>query len=403
MTGSPPHAAPAAWILTPAGASTLEIWGLTPAERLRRSLARAAAAPIRTLGDAEAIETTGPTLLARGDWIYDERLIEALVRAPNTVLMTPAAGGVPVAAHVPADRADETLAALRAGEPRAPAGLRALAPDELAPAYTAKLRKAEPPYLLSARPELVREIEGRTFSASYKGATDLVTKWVWPLPARAATRRLAAANVHPNTVTIASWVLAVAVFWLFARGNFGVGLAAAWLMTFLDTVDGKLARVTLTSSRLGDVLDHGLDLVHPPFWWWAWGVGLGWAFAPPTLIVVGGYFAGRALEGIFLLAFKMETHCWRPIDTLFRTITARRNPNLILFSVGFLAGRPDLGMIMVMLWTLASLAFHAVRLLQAFAARSRGQQIEPWDEGLKLAFRSIEETARQEGQEEDGA
>jgi phosphatidylglycerophosphate synthase len=395
MTGSPPHKAPAAWILTPPGAPTLEIWGMTPAERLRRSLLRADAAPVRTLGAEEGIESPGAALLARGDWIYDERLIEALAQAPNTVLLT-APGGVPVAAHVSADRAEETLAALRAGEPGAPGGLRALGPDELAPAYTAKLRKAEPPYLLPARPELASEIEEHTFSASYKGATDLVTKWVWPRPARAATRRLAAANVHPNTVTIASWVLAIAVFWLFARGHFGLGLAAAWVMTFLDTVDGKLARVTLTSSRLGDVLDHGLDLVHPPFWWWAWGVGLGWAFAPATLVVVVGYFAGRALEGIFLLAFRMETHCWRPVDTLFRTITARRNPNLILFSVGWLAGRPDLGMIMVALWTLASLAFHVVRLLQAFVARGRGDTIEPWDEGLKLAFRSSDGTPPQE-------
>jgi len=400
MTASPPHAAPAAWILVPPGTSTPEIWGLTPAERLRRSLARAGSGPIRTLGAEEAIQTAGPALLARGDWIYDERLIEALVGAPDTLLVTPAAGGAPVAAHVPADRANETLAALRAGEPRALAGLRAVNPDALAPAYTAKLRKAEPPYLLPAVPELAGEIEEHTFSASYKGATDLVTKWVWPRPARAATRWLAAAKVHPNTVTIASWLLAVAVFWLFARGHFGIGLAVAWLMTFLDTVDGKLARVTLTSSRLGDVLDHGLDLVHPPFWWWAWGVGLGWAFAPPTLVVVGGYFAGRALEGLFLLFFRIETHCWRPVDTLFRTITARRNPNLILFSVGCLAGRPDLGMVMVALWTLASLAFHGLRLLQAFAARRRGQPIEPWDEGLKLAFRSIERTA---WQEEDGA
>ncbi len=47
-----------------------------------------------------------------------------------------------------------------------------------------------------------------------------------------------------------------------------------WLMTFLDTVDGKLARVTVTSSRLGDVLDHGLDIIHPPLWYIAWGVGL---------------------------------------------------------------------------------------------------------------------------------
>ena len=47
-----------------------------------------------------------------------------------------------------------------------------------------------------------------------------------------------------------------------------------WLMTFLDTVDGKLARVTVTSSRIGDVLDHGLDIIHPPLWYIAWGVGL---------------------------------------------------------------------------------------------------------------------------------
>src|SRR3546814_17463336 len=55
---------------------------------------------------------------------------------------------------------------------------------------------------------------------------------------------------------------------------FGWGLVAAYAMTFLDTVDGKLARVTLTSSPIGNVFDHGIDLVHPPFWWWAWIVGL---------------------------------------------------------------------------------------------------------------------------------
>jgi phosphatidylglycerophosphate synthase len=44
----------------------------------------------------------------------------------------------------------------------------------------------------------------------------------------------------------------------------GLGLVLGRLMTFLDTVDGKLARVTVTSSRFGDVLDHGLDIIHPP-------------------------------------------------------------------------------------------------------------------------------------------
>src|SRR4029453_3372733 len=111
---------------------------------------------------------------------------------------------------------------------------------------------------------------------------------------------------------IASGVLAVAAALLFARGAFALGLLSAWAMTFLDTVDGKLARVTLTSSRMGDVMDPGLDLIHPPFWWWAWGIGLGAGHGFATAIVVGGYLAGRALEGAFLARFGFETHSGRP-------------------------------------------------------------------------------------------
>jgi phosphatidylglycerophosphate synthase len=195
-----------------------------------------------------------------------------------------------------------------------------------------------------------------------------------------ATRWCALRGVHPNTVTLWSWALAIAAALLFARGNFGIGLLCAWLMTFLDTVDGKLARVTLTSSRIGDVLDHGLDLIHPPFWWWAWGIGLGAGHAIATAVVVGGYFVGRALEGVFLAWFGFETHSWRPIDGLFRTITARRNPNLILLSVGALGGRPDLGLVMVAIWTAASLLFHALRLVQAALLRARGAELVPWEE-----------------------
>jgi phosphatidylserine synthase len=175
-------------------------------------------------------------------------------------------------------------------------------------------------------------------------------------------------------------MLAIAAALLFAQGAFGTGLVCAWAMTFLDTVDGKLARVTLTSSRLGDVMDHGIDLIHPPFWWGAWGIGLGAGHELTTAIVVGGYVAGRALEGAFLARFGFETHSWRPIDGLFRTITARRNPNLILLSVGAIAGRPDLGLVMVALWTLASLGFHAMRLFQAEAGRARGAIPVPWEE-----------------------
>jgi len=385
--GAPTNAAPAAWLLRRLGADSVEIWGLTPEERLRRTLRRAGCARIESAeaGGAVPPAAHGAVVVLRAEYVFDERLVRALCAARDTLLLTPE--GIAVAANVDAARAPEVARWLANGAAAGGPVLRAAKPDDLVPPYTKELRKLQPAYLFEARPELAGVIEERTFAASYKGVTDLVTKWVWPRPAAAATRWLAARHVHPNTITLASWGLALLAFWLFAIGAFAAGLVAAWGMTFLDTVDGKLARVTLTSSRFGNVIDHSLDLVHPPFWYLAWGhtlpVGVDWA----TAVVVVGYFAGRLLEGIFLLAFKMESHCWRPVDSLFRTITARRNPNLIFLSVGTLAGRPDLGLVMVALWTLVSFAFHTLRLLQAFAHRRRGGTVEPWDERLRRALK----------------
>ena len=94
--------------------------------------------------------------------------------------------------------------------------------------------------------------------------------------------------------------------------------------------------------------------------------------------VIGGYIAGRLLEGAFMLIFRFETHSWRPIDSWFRTITARRNPNLVLLTLGTVVGQPALGFGAVALWTAFSLGFHGVRLLQAAASRLRGRPVRPW-------------------------
>ena len=381
MTSAPSASAPApaGWVVRrTAEPSGVRIWGLAPEERLLRALRRAGCADLRIVEQAAALPAHGAVLALRGDVVLDERLVEGLRGAPGTLLVTADLG--PVGAHVARERAREACAALASADADVLHDVRCVAPAELAPAYIAKLRKREVPYVLPARADTAAEVERRTFDASYKGLTDLVTKWVWPRPAQAVVRWCAQRGVHPNAVTLLSGVLTLAAALLFARGAFATGLLCAWAMPFLDTVDGKLARVTLTSSRLGDVMDHGLDLVHPPFWWWAWGIGLGTGHEFPTAIAVGGYVVGRALEGAFLARFGFETHSWRPIDGLFRTITARRNPNLILLSVGALGLRPDLGLVMVALWTIVSLGFHALRLVQAERERASGAQIAPWED-----------------------
>jgi phosphatidylglycerophosphate synthase len=345
-----------------AGDGAARLWGMTSAQRLERIFAR--------VGLARG--AFGPSVvIVNAGWVFDESLIRALSRKPNTVLVNDE--GRSVALHVPAAKAAAAVAAFDADRPPALAGLTLLNAEELGGSYNSALRKREPPVLERLTAANVDAVEKRLFQGSYKGVTDLVTKYVWPAPARVVTRWCAVAGITPNQVTFAGLLLTIAAFYLFWTGQFGLGLIAAWVMTFLDTVDGKLARVTLTSSKIGNVFDHGIDLIHPPFWWWAWLVGtqaLGFSVPHAGLllaVVVGGYVLQRIEEGIFLGLFKVEMHAWRPFDSFFRLITARRNPNLIMLTVSALAGRPDLGFIAIVAWTAICLVVHAVQVLQALA------------------------------------
>ena len=375
------------------GQAPVEIWGLSTTERLRRA-AQAAGVPIGNIGvgPVDAAMTCPRSLVIfRSDYVFDDRLVQGMLAAENTVLMpTDRASGAEgcVAAHVEARLIPMALRLLGDGGRNGggdASAVRFVGPSEVARGYTTRLRRVDTPFLLPARPERVHSIERRIFDASYKGVTDLVTKWVWPAPARWVTRQLALRGVRPNAVTAVSWVLVFVTALLFWRGWFGSGLVVGWIMTFLDTVDGKLARVTLTSSRFGDVFDHSLDLLHPPFWYLAWAAGL-----PPDAVgrdwaltwTLWGYVAGRAIEGLFIAVCKIDIHTWCRIDSRFRAITARRNPNMLLLTSATVLGRPDLGFVAVAVWTAISIAFHTVRLAQAFIERVRGRAVVSWLSGL---------------------
>jgi phosphatidylglycerophosphate synthase len=349
------------------GEATARIWGMTSTQRLSRIY--------RRVGLVEATAPSGSdVVVVDAGWVFDESLIRALAGRPNVALVDDA--GRVVAYNLPRDRAAAGMAALAEGK-----DLSAVLGDaprltamELGSAYNSELRKREPPVLERLTPDTVDAVEKRLFKGSYKGVTDLVTKYVWPAPARVVTRWCALAKLTPNMVTFASFLMVLAAFYLFWTGHYGWGLVCAWIMTFLDTVDGKLARVTLTSSKWGNVFDHSIDLIHPPFWWWAWYAGLvvlGFTVPNGPLllgIIVGGYVAQRVEEGIFLALFKVEMHAWRPFDSFFRLITARRNPNLLFLTATTLVGRPDVGFMLVAAWTAICLVVHAAQILQALVA-----------------------------------
>lgn len=358
--------------VVPIGSNDTPVWGMDVRERLRRIAGKAG------LPFAEAAPTAGPVLLVDSGFAFDPPLLAHMARQRDTVLLKDGAPAI--------TSASDGAAAGRGGGGAVPAGFATIVHDADFTLYNDLLRKREQPFLERLTPATVRAIERRSYYAAYKGVTDILTKYLWPEWALVLTRGAARIGMTPNMVTGIGAILCVVAFFLFAEGRYWAGMAAGLVFMVLDTVDGKLARCTITSSKWGDVFDHGIDLVHPPFWWWAWGAGLGaWglaltprAFALAMLAIVGGYVVQRLIEGAFIKLYGIHIHVWERADSRFRLVTARRNPNMVILFASVVVGRPDLGLVAVAWWTILSLVFHAVRLAQAMARRAGGRPITSW-------------------------
>ena len=241
--------------------------------------------------------------------------------------------------------------------------------------YIRKLRRTLPAYLFRISSEsAAAKVEHFLFWSNYKGATDFLTKYVYPPLVWRMVLPLAKRRVQPNTVTTIGIVCCFASIPFFAAGMWIPALLLAYTMSILDSVDGKLARVTFTSSKQGDVLDHGTDVVHPPLWYWAWAWGLsgGDPFSPvfqASIWLAGLYITDRILETLFKSCTGgRSVQDYTPLDARLRTFVSRRNVNLALFTVALPFGLGIEAFYGVVVLQLATVAYHLVRVVQVWGA-----------------------------------
>lgn len=367
--------------------SPVQHWGLTSRRRIQRVLNSLGVSDL--IDDIASIPQGESVILLRGDYLFDDRVIKYLVDTEDVLLqITRDQHSEMVAARVSASLAEQVADIIKGtGGERPVPSVKTETLESLSVSFQKRLLKFDPPFVLPITADNQQDLERRLFDASYKGVTDLVTKWLWPAPARWAVGQCVRLGLRPNHVTIIGLLLVILAGLFFVRGSFGWGLLAGWLMTFLDTVDGKLARVTVTSSRFGHYFDHLIDLIHPPIWYILWGVGLGAdrlevigiSIAAAGWLIIAGYVAGRLVEGVFLAWLgKFGLFCWRPVDSYFRLITARRNPCLILLTAGALLGRPGAGLAAVTIWTLATSLFLCLRLVMGLYRQKADGAIKSW-------------------------
>lgn len=238
------------------------------------------------------------------------------------------------------------------------------------PGYIKKLRRELPIYLFRVTDVASRDKTERfLFWSNYKGSTDFFTKYVYPPLVWRIVRPLSRWRVHPNVVSLFNVGITFLAIPLFAWQWWWLGFLCAYTMSVLDSVDGKLARLTFTSSWFGNILDHGLDIVHPPLWYfgWAWGLSGGdtssLVFRAAIWMAVI-YALDRIVAGVFNRRLGRSIHGYTPLDERMRTFISRRNINLPLFLIGWLLDVPVPTFLVIVLWQIFCFVFHVERLVQ---------------------------------------
>lgn len=402
------------WIDSAAHAEAQSLFGLSPLERIARSLRRLHRKPRRVIvsgpdapaqvpqgfevvrdgGSAgarlrDALATAGdsPVLVLDIASVTDPRLIrhlaenDAEMAAPRTAVHDDPDGGRAGVVRLTARHADSVPAEAPDIAAVADAVSRSLpeavVQPEAVPSFVVNLRRHLPFYLLPVRDAAAaKRAERRMFGWNYKGSTDFMTKWVYPPLVWRLVKLSTAAGLSANAITIVSIALTFAAVPLFATGAFAAGLLCAFGMSVLDSVDGKVARLTLSDSPIGNILDHGLDIVHPPLWYAAWAMGLGAQSWGDPLALVGGlliafYVADRLVLMVAKARFRRGLHAMTPLDGAVRTWIARRNVNLVIFAVGLVIGQGVAAFTLICAWQGLTMAWHAVRTAWLIASGAR--------------------------------
>ncbi|MEZ4820261.1 MAG: CDP-alcohol phosphatidyltransferase family protein [Bdellovibrionota bacterium] len=332
-----------------------------------------------------AKEAAGHILVLDASAGYDERIfhhvLHKLENNTDYQLATPQAHTPTLLALTPT-----SIASLpsHATYQTLPLSLQSLQTEDM-DVYIKKMRRQMVPYAIAINSDSsIEQLEKTCFNSIYKGATDLITKFVFPTPVRHFTRWISHSNITPNQLTYLSMVLSFGAIPLFFMGHFWPAICMGFAMAFLDTADGKLARTTLRTSTSGDLLDHVSDTVYL----WFWYFGTGWYFSQGnifdfesfptqmTWLLVGTFSIDKVLTGLFKRIYGQELHDYARLDYIARTLIARRNPFLACMLLSLIMAKPIVGFYAIALWNACTFIFHSIRFVYLPLSGQKHQSIQ---------------------------
>jgi phosphatidylglycerophosphate synthase len=326
-------------------------------KRVRKSLSyhdAAGADAWAMLRDARA-HVRDEFIVVAADLLIDQRLLAWLASQTADVMLTAGAGAPP-----------ETAARLHAQS------LDAAGPE--AAAVTVVDAGSLPSYWEAMHGEvplhLRRIASERDAEDAWQILLDYIQRRTLELPARyfdpffenILVRRFAPTSITANQVTLATTVLGFVVAALYFTGWLRVGVMLAIFVEVLDGVDGKLARITRTTSKAGEY-EHILDFFYENSWWLALGFFLhrsGSDFAwIAALLMVAFDLIDNVIYSIADVRWGRSVDNATPFLSRFRLVAGRRNIYTWIFLPGFFLGAPAYSFYLAVVWAGITAAVHA--------------------------------------------
>ena len=295
----------------------------------------------------------GDFIVVAADFLIDQRLFAWLAMQTEDVMLTSCEGG----SAEPAARL--TRKTLDAAAPQS-VNLKRVAVSSL-PSYWEAMHGEVPLHLYQVSDEA-------SAKAGWKILLDYVQKRTLELPAQYfdptfenfLIRRLAGTSVTANQVTLMTGLLGFVVAALYYAGWLRVGVLVAIFVEVLDGVDGKLARITRTTSRAGE-FEHVLDFFYENSWYLALGLHL--SHGSPhalkaALLMILFDLADNLAYSLMDVRLGLSLDNASPFLARFRLIAGRRNIYSWLFLVGFFLGFPNYAFFLAVVWAGITAAIH---------------------------------------------
>jgi phosphatidylglycerophosphate synthase len=233
--------------------------------------------------------------------------------------------------------------------------------------YIPELRQTAVPMLRKLRRKRdIRAIENEMYENTFKGVMDFIATYIYRLPVRELTRWLAPTRVTPNQITALSVICSFAAIPLFAMGWLWAGLAVAFTFIIADSLDGKLARLTIRLSKVAGHVDHVTSPVFEACYYLAWG----WYFSAGNFSTLPGqaglllfcfYGLDKITTSVFGLTFRRSLLDYQPLDARFHLIAARRTINLFIMALGCLFQHPVVALYVITIWMCITMLWHMYR------------------------------------------